>query len=206
VRDEIFQLLNRHVSVSHETLDRLFLYHDLLLKWQSKVNLIGPDTIPDSWNRHFLDSLQLLNYLPDPSVRIADLGSGAGFPGMVMAIAGMENVHLIESDTKKILFLKEVARITSTKVLLHHCRIEGHPIDHVDVVVSRACSSLEKLFALSSDYVSHETICLFHKGKNYSIELEEAKNKWDFDPIVYKSITDPLGVVLKIEHLRKRGV
>jgi 16S rRNA (guanine527-N7)-methyltransferase len=205
-----FDLLNKHLSVSRETFDRLKAYHDLLLKWQTRVNLISADTISEMWKRHFLDSLQLLKHIENTDKKIIDLGSGAGFPGMAIAIAGASNVHLIESDGKKIQFLKEVARITKTDVAIHHARIEDKATPAGDIIISRACSPLDKLLSHSLHYVSHETICLFHKGKNYSKELEEAKAHWNFQYIVLPSVTDTpdavnqQGVILKLTNVSKQ--
>ena len=202
--DHIFEFLNKKTDVSRETFERLSLYHDLLLKWQSKVNLIGPDTIPDSWNRHFLDSLQLQNHIKNYNGKILDIGSGAGFPGMVLAVCGYQNIHLVESDSKKVLFLREVARITNTNVDIYNERVENLSVDNVSYITSRAFSSLTKLFSLSSKFVSHETICLFHKGKNYSMDIEEAKQNWLFDTTISPSITDNDGVILEIRNIRPK--
>lgn len=196
-----YSALLSEAGVSRETFDRLKLYQELLLKWQSKINLIGPDTVADVWKRHFVDSLQLLLRKPDLSGICVDMGSGAGFPGMVLAIAGAGNMHLIESDGKKIIFLKEVARITKTPVTIHHKRIEECELDHVDVILARACSSLSDLFMLSEKYVSRETVCYFHKGKNYPKELLDAKREWLFDYVVIPSVTDTQGAILEVRNL-----
>ncbi len=200
-----FELLNRHVRVSRETFDKLSLYHDLVLKWQPKINLVGPDTIHQMWERHFLDSLQLLNYIDNLSLTIADLGSGAGFPGMALAIAGANDVHLIESDKKKIVFLQEIARITKTNLSIHSARIEACPIGKVSIVISRACAPLVQLLHLASPYVSHETICLFHKGKNYFKEIGDAKEEWSFDHAIFPSITDDKGAIIRLWNVNRRG-
>ena len=199
-----FELLNEHTNVSRETFVKLSLYHDLLIKWQSKINLISNDTIKDIWLRHFLDSLQLIPYIGDKNQIIADLGSGAGFPAMVLAISGYKNVHLIESDTRKVAFLREVARITDTKVTIHNCRIEETELPKIDVVTARACASLDKLLHLIANKVSRETIFLFHKGKNYNTELEDASVNWQYVVSVTPSIVDSNGVILKISDLKKR--
>jgi 16S rRNA (guanine527-N7)-methyltransferase len=201
---EAFALLNQHIDVSHETFLRLSRYHDLLLRWQSKVNLISPDTIEQAWHRHFLDALQLLPMIENLNAKIVDLGSGGGFPGMVIAIAGAGNMHLVESDTKKILFLREVARITDTTITLHHARIEDAPTQNADIITSRACSPLATLLQLASHYVSHETICLFHKGKNYSKEIEDALVDWEFNIATTPSVTDTQSAILKLTSIRKR--
>lgn len=201
--DNPFEFLNKYITVSQEIFERLNIYHDLLLKWQASINLVGKDTLNDVWNRHFLDSLQLIKYIGDKQKIIADLGSGAGFPGMVLAMAGYGNIHLIESDTRKIAFLREVARITETQISIHHCRIEDNPIKGIDIFISRACSPLEQLFQLILQSVSHETTCLFHKGKNYSIENKNALLNWQYDMVAMPSIVDSQSMILKISNIRK---
>ncbi|MEQ1789048.1 MAG: 16S rRNA (guanine(527)-N(7))-methyltransferase RsmG [Rickettsiales bacterium] len=203
-----FELLNNHFTVSRGTFERLNIYHNLLLKWQPAINLVGKDTISDAWSRHFLDSLQLTKHIDDKQKIITDLGSGAGFPGMILAIFDYQNIHLIESDARKIAFLREVARVTETKISIHHCRIENNPIDNVDIFVSRACAPLDKLLQLISESnsikrVSRETICLFHKGKNYSIENENALLNWQYDLSVTPSIVDSQSVILRLANIRK---
>lgn len=204
--DDVLKILKNDFHVSHETLEKLILYHDTLIKWESKINLIGPGTSHDIWNRHILDSIQLLKYIPDISACIADIGSGSGFPGMVLAIAGAKNIHLIESDGKKISFLQEISRLTRTLVHIHHSRIEDVLLPNIDIFVSRACSDLSVLLRYITNFVSHETICLFHKGKNYSKEIEDAKKDWSFDTEVFSSITDSHGVILKLSHIGRRQV
>jgi len=200
-----FEKLKSVIDVSRETYDQLKLYQQLLFKWQNKINLIGPDTVAASWQRHFVDSLQLLSLIKNISGKSIDLGSGAGFPGMVLAIAGAGDMHLIESDGKKVMFLKEVARITNTPVTIHHGRIEEVKLDHVANIFSRACSSLSTLFALSEKYVSRETICTFHKGKNSSKELLDSEVEWLFDYSIHPSLTDTEGRILQITNLRKKS-
>lgn len=206
MRDDVFDDLNRHVQVSRETFSKLVLYHDLLLKWQARVNLVGPDTVPRVWRRHFLDSLQLLNHLPRHDCFLLDIGSGAGFPGMVLAICGLKNVWLAESDQKKITFLREVSRVTETPVKLHAARVETLISDRAfDVITSRACSSLATLCEYSHPNVSHETLCLFPKGRNYTKEIEEAHMQWGFELEVAPSVCDAESVILKLRHLTRRG-
>ena len=198
-----YSLLNAHIAVSHETVEKLSKYHNTLLKWQKKINLIGKDTIDEAWTRHFLDSLQLVNYIDDKNKVIVDLGSGAGFPGMALAIAGYNSVHLIESDARKVAFLLEISRITATKLSIHHCRIEDNPVVKIDIFTSRACASLDKLLHLIAPFLSHETICLFHKGKNYAIENEEALLHWQYNLDIIPSIASSEGVILKLSNIRK---
>ena len=201
---EPFLLLNKHHPVSRETFDRLKNYHDLLIKWQARINLVSKDSLDNIWQRHFLDSLQLIKMisLPD-TVKIMDMGSGAGFPGMVLAIAGIKNMHLVESDGKKVAFLKEVARITHTDVSVHQERAEKNSLDKMNVIIARALSNVATLLSYAESNVSHETICLFPKGKNYAMELEDAKKEWSFDCEVIPSVTDSQGVILKLSNLKR---
>ena len=201
---EVFKMLNEHVDVSRETFDRLTTYHDELLKWQERVNLISPDTIPDIWTRHFLDSLQIVKYLPEDKGPIIDLGSGAGFPGLVVAIATERMVHLIESDMRKSIFLREAGRLTQAPVTVHNCRIESQPLDEAGIILSRACSSLGDLLHLVENFVSRETLCLFHKGKNYVMELEQAGEIWQFDQEIYPSVTDTNGVIVQLTNIARK--
>lgn len=200
--DGRFDALQRQFGISHEILEKLSLYHQLLLKWQNSINLVGRSTISDSWNRHFVDSIQLLPHIA-PGI-VVDIGSGAGFPGMVLAVCGVGNIHLIESDTKKATFLNEVARVTQTSVTIHHNRIENCTVDNVSVVLSRALADVKTLLQLSGPFISHETKCLFHKGKNWSNELEDAKEFYSFHHEIIPSVTDPEGVILKLSSIRGR--
>src|SRR5262249_19649766 len=142
---------------------------------------------------------------PDLSKKIVDMGSGAGFPGMALAIFGATDVHLIESDGKKITFLKEVARSTKTTVYIHHGRIEKTAIPDVKILIARACAPLSELLNYSFPFVSHGTICLFPKGKKYDTELKDASREWTFDHHVTPSVTDTEAVILTLSNIRKAG-
>ena len=204
MHNHAFDLLNQHVAVSRETFEKLEAYHDMLLKWQERVNLISPDTIPNIWERHFLDSLQLIPYIPHLQLPVADLGSGAGFPGLVISIAMDIPVHLIESDMKKSIFLREVIRLTGSKAIVHNCRIESQPIEAAGIILSRACDSLSDLLDMVHNFVSRETICLFHKGKNYAMEIEEAKKKWRFDCQIFPSRTESQSAIVQLYKIAKQ--
>lgn len=179
-------------------------YQTLLLKWQKSINLVSHSTLEDVWNRHFIDSAQLAQYISSPHPVVVDIGSGGGFPGMVLAMMIEGEFHLIESDQKKCIFLSEVSRGTKTKVIIHNDRIETSSIYPVDYITSRACANVSQLFSWIEKLVSHETICLFLKGKNYSIELDEAKKGWHFDMIIHPSVTESASVILEFSHIRRR--
>lgn len=199
---EPFELLSKQVNISPEVFDKLSLYHDLLIQWQPNINLVSPASLKEAWHRHFLDSLQLLPHVSFFQ-ETWDIGSGAGFPGLVLAIAGVKNVRLIDSDAKKIAFLREVLRITQTEARVECKRVEettGNP----DLILARAMAPLDKLLDSIAHLVSHETTCLFPKGKNYSKEIEEASEHWSFDVTIIPSVTDPEGAILKLSHIGKK--
>lgn len=188
------------VDVSRETLARLTTYVALLERWQNSVNLVGKGTLNDIWRRHILDSAQLYNLLPSPFGRVVDLGSGAGFPGMVLAIMGATDVELIEANTRKCGFLREVARVTNTQVIINNDRIEGVAPRIADVVTARALAPLPRLLGYAKTYVGPETICLFLKGRRLHQELTDARKTWKMGITTITSLSDAGGSVL---HLRK---
>jgi 16S rRNA (guanine527-N7)-methyltransferase len=189
-------------DVSHETKQKLEIYHALLVKWQKAINLVSPATLADAARRHFMDSTQLLPLIPDKNTTLADLGSGAGFPGMVLAILGVKDVHLVESDLRKSLFLREVARETDTTITVHNRRIEDCHIPQVGIITARALAPLTELLGhMSQLAASRNTIGLFLKGAQTSDEIEAARKKWDFAAELIPSITDNHGKVIKINNL-----
>ena len=196
----------KSTSVSRETLVALEAYAALLQKWQPRINLVGPKTLPDLWVRHFLDSAQLLPLLPQGSKRLVDIGTGGGFPGLVLAIMTDLDVHLIESDQRKCAFLREAARVTgvSDRVTVHTKRAEAVRMEAVDVVSSRALASLEDLLTLSEGLWNPSTIGLFLKGKRHKEELTSAKYAWYINCDASPSITDPEAVVLRIQSAKRR--
>ena len=195
-------------GVSRETLARLEAYGELLRHWSTAINLVGRDTLDDLWRRHFLDSAQLLEFVPPETVSLVDLGSGAGFPGLVLALLGVRGVELIEADSRKAAFLREAARITETRIELHAARIETVPARHSDVVTARACAPLDRLLQLSQGFIGPNTRCLFLKGERVEEELTAAREAWTMTASCHRSRTDPRGVILsldRIAHEPRRG-
>ncbi|MBI4968807.1 MAG: 16S rRNA (guanine(527)-N(7))-methyltransferase RsmG [Rhodospirillales bacterium] len=191
------------LNVSRETLDRVRVHIDILRQWQEKINLVGRGTLDHIWLRHVFDSAQLLPLLPAGATRLVDLGSGAGFPGLVLAILGVPEVHLIESDQRKAAFLREAARLTKTKITIHNARIEQVAPFAVDVVTSRALASLEKLIEYSEPFLKLGGVCLFPKGKNWQDELTAAEKKWKMHLETLPSRSDPDGIILRIDEVRR---
>lgn len=190
------------LNVSRETMDKLKTYADLLVKWQAKINLVGPKTIDDLWARHILDSAQIYPMLPQTAKSMVDIGCGAGFPGLVLAIMGQKNVHLIDSDARKMAFVREVALKTQTEVHIHCGRIEALEFeDKFDVVTSRALAPLDKLLGFAKPILAETGCCLFLKGQKYKEEIKEAQHGWCFDYQDHSSLSDPQGHILYIERV-----
>ncbi|MBY0429779.1 MAG: 16S rRNA (guanine(527)-N(7))-methyltransferase RsmG [Rhodospirillales bacterium] len=188
--------------VSRETLTRLTVYAELLVKWQARINLVGPATLPDLWRRHMLDSAQVFPLLPPGS--LVDLGSGAGFPGLVLAIMGAGPVHSIESDARKCAFQREVARATGIEVTIHNKRIETVPAFPAAAVVSRALAPLDKLLSLAEPFLAPHTRCVFLKGRGSEDELTLAGKEWNMTTERIPSLSDPAGTILLLKEV-KRG-
>ena len=190
-------------DVSRETLARLKRYAEMLEKWNRRINLVGRGTIEDLWRRHMLDSAQLLPLIPPDAGSLADLGSGAGFPGLVLAICGVKNVHLIEADRKKCAFLREVARETDTPVTIHNKRIEEIESFQADIVTSRALAPLPKLLDMAAPFTKKHSILLFLKGRSADGELTEAAKEWNMRVDQIPSQTDPEGMILRLEAISR---
>jgi 16S rRNA (guanine527-N7)-methyltransferase len=192
-------------DVSRETLDRLTAYAELLARWQSRINLVGESTLSNVWRRHLLDSAQLFPRLPGLESRIADLGSGAGFPGLVLAIMGARNVHLIESNARKCAFLREAIRITGTGATVHNARIESLGAEQrFDVITARACAPLAALLDFAEPMLTDSGICLFLKGAGTNNELTDAEKKWNMTVDRFASITEKNGCVLQLGNISRR--
>ena len=195
-----------HVTVSRETYEKLCVFHKILIKWQNSINLISKNTIKSIWERHFLDSAQLYKFIKDVDGNILDFGSGAGFPGMVLAIMGKKNIHLVESDHKKCVFLKEIAMLTETDITIHNCRIEDLSFINVDLITCRALASLSKLINYVEIFINKSLgekrefpNMLFLKGKSYYSEVLEFSKNRKINFKEYPSITDKYGKILYIK-------
>jgi 16S rRNA (guanine527-N7)-methyltransferase len=192
--------------VSRETLARLDVYADLLRKWQKRINLVAPATLDALWQRHFLDSLQVLDASPIREGLWLDLGSGGGFPGLVCAIAALETdpalrFELVDSDTRKCVFLREVARHTGLSVTVHTSRIEALPPRNASVISARALAPLSQLLPLALRHLAPGGICLFQKGAGHGEELESLPEGWQMEVDILPSVTSADSVILRIRNL-----
>jgi 16S rRNA (guanine527-N7)-methyltransferase len=191
-------------GVSQETMARLRAYADLLTRWARRINLVAASTLADPWRRHFLDSAQLYPLLPAAPDSLIDLGSGAGFPGLVLAILGVPGVELVEADARKCAFLREAARVAAAAVTVRNARIETVPARAVAVVTARGCAPLDRLLSYSQRFIGPATVCLFPKGEQAEQEVAAARRAWDFAVARHPSRSDPRGVVLCLTGVRRR--
>lgn len=201
----------RLTPVSRETLRRLDLFVETLLTWRAKTNLIAASTIPHLWTRHIADSLQLLDLAPGARTWV-DLGSGAGFPGLVIACALAEtpraNVHLVESNAKKAAFLREAARLTGAPAVVHAERIETFAAAFsgpADVVTARALAPLKMLLDQSVSLLTTGALGLFPKGQDVDAELTEATKYWTIKVNLAPSRTDSNGRIVVVRALERRA-
>jgi 16S rRNA (guanine527-N7)-methyltransferase len=193
----------KQTGVSRETLVRLEAYVELLGAWNRRINLVGPRTLGDIWRRHILDSMQLLPLIPSKTRTLLDVGSGAGLPGLILAILGVKDVHLIEADQRKCAFLREAARITQSTVHIHPQRLEKCPRFGADVITARAFAPLADLLDQVGRFIETHTILLFLKGKTVDEELTEARKAWNMRATPHQSVSDPSGTVLQLEQVAR---
>ncbi len=196
--------------VSHETADRLDRYIALLREWQAKTNLVAPSTLPQLWTRHIADSLQLVDLAPSAR-RWADLGSGGGFPGVVLACALAETpdarIHLVERIAKKAAFLREAIRCTASPGMVHLADI-GDNVDRitgpVDCVTARALAPLHQLIGFAEPLMRNGAKALFLKGQDVEAELTEATKYWNIQPKLHRSRTGD-GWIVELATAERRG-
>ncbi|UWQ14374.1 16S rRNA (guanine(527)-N(7))-methyltransferase RsmG [Aliiroseovarius sp. M344] len=195
-------------DVSRETMERLEAYAALLKKWNPAINLVAPSTIEALWSRHFLDSAQIADLAPKSIKTWCDMGTGGGFPGLIVAILAKDHDPLrqticIESDVRKATFLRTVVRETGINAEILSERIESVPPLSAEIVSARALAPLKALLSYADRHLAPAGQGLFLKGKNYHAEVEEALETWRFELDTYPSKTNPDAVVLKIGELRR---
>jgi len=190
-------------GVSRETLERLECFAGLLRKWNPRINLVSRKTLDDVWARHIIDSMQIQELAPDNIDHWVDLGSGGGFPGLVVAILALETgsprrVTLVESDVRKCAFLRTVLRETGVKATVLNKRIEELPSLNANVVSARALADLPKLLGFTAQHLAKDGVALFPKGVSWQKEVEDAQSQWKFEYQVAKSKTEDGPAILGI--------
>jgi 16S rRNA (guanine527-N7)-methyltransferase len=173
----------------------------LLVKWNKVINLVSIKNTQDLWLRHIEDSMQLVHFIESEDKNIIDLGSGAGFPGLILSFCGVKNVTLIESDSRKSAFLSNAAMLSCNKVTVINDRVENTHELSCDIVTSRGLCDINTLLTLTRGINMREK-CLFLKGKTYRQELEYARKNWTFEECIYHSSTSSEGKVIELKNIR----
>ncbi|SPF79449.1 16S rRNA (guanine(527)-N(7))-methyltransferase RsmG [Pseudoprimorskyibacter insulae] len=191
------------LNVSRETYDSLRFYETLARKWTRKINLVSPSTVSDLWRRHIVDSAQVFHVKQNPGAIWLDIGSGAGFPGLVCAVLAKElspatEFHLIESDQRKCAFLRTVKRELGLKATIWAQRIEAVETINANVVSARALADLDTLLSFADHHMAESGVALFQKGETWEKEVEAAKEKWRFTLNPHKSKTSSNSTILEI--------
>jgi 16S rRNA (guanine527-N7)-methyltransferase len=197
--------LQAMLALDDTVMGKLERYVAMLVDWQERLNLVARSTLEDPWRRHVLDSAQLHRLLPERARTLVDLGAGAGFPGLVLAMMGVPEVTLVEARQKKCRFLEAVAAATGTAVTVKAMRAEALAGPAVDVVTARALAPLDELLRLSRRLVTSSTTCLFLKGERVERELTEARAHWMMNVIEHPSLSHAHGVVLEIRDVHARA-
>ncbi|UXN61894.1 16S rRNA (guanine(527)-N(7))-methyltransferase RsmG [Phyllobacterium zundukense] len=196
-------------SVSRETVDNLLDFEALFRKWSKAINLASPSTLDQLWERHIVDSAQLFDMAPN-ALKWLDLGSGGGFPGIVLAILLKQRagagIDLVESNGKKAAFLRTAIGRFSAPATVHAMRIDAAwaRIATPDVITARALAPLSGLFTLAEPWLKQDSVGLFQKGRDYRREIEESRDAWSFDLVERVSAVDKDSVVLQVSHLRRK--
>ena len=204
-KDEFVKSFN----VSRETLNSFYEYKTLLSKWNEKINLVSKNTLVDIWERHFLDSGQIIKHVEVSGKRWVDVGSGAGFPGLVVALLLRDrkidcDLVLVEKNPKKGFFLNEVIRKLNLSVEVVNDNIDNLEPLNADILTARAFSELNNLIEIAFRHRKKEGICLFLKGENYRFELDKTLNYWFFDYDIIDSLSSSSGKIIRVKKIFKR--
>ncbi|RCW84396.1 16S rRNA (guanine(527)-N(7))-methyltransferase RsmG [Phyllobacterium bourgognense] len=195
--------------VSRETVDNLYDFEELFRKWSAAINLASPSTLDQLWERHIVDSAQLFDMAPY-ALKWLDLGSGGGFPGIVLAILLKQrpgaSIDMVESNGKKAAFLRTAIGRFSAPGTIHAMRIDAAwaKIATPDVITARALAPLSGLFTLAEPWLRQDAVALFQKGRDYRREIEETRDAWSFDLVERESAVDKDSVVLHVSNLRRK--
>ncbi|MEE4189607.1 MAG: 16S rRNA (guanine(527)-N(7))-methyltransferase RsmG [Roseobacter sp.] len=194
-------------DVSRETMDDLQRFHDLLVKWNARINLVSKSSIDNVWNRHIWDSYQV-NRLAPRATKWADIGSGGGFPALVVAISAKHDtpsraVVMVESDQRKAAFLRTAIRELSLNAEVFAERVESLPCLEADVISARALADLGALLGYAHSHLADSGVAFFMKGESWENEVEKARQTWSFDLVAHKSITSPKAAILEIKDIAR---
>lgn len=201
--EKIFENINNITKISKEQFEALKKYVDFLIDYNNKINLIGKSTIEDIWNRHIIDSLQI-SKLIDDNLTVADLGSGAGLPGIPLSIVKVKNITLFEKSPRKCEFLNQAKNFSSNKIIVKNENLYDVKNESFDIIVSRALANLNLLLQFSDNLKKNDTKLIFLKGKKIFEELDIAKKYWNIEYQLFNSITSDEGKIVYITKFSKK--
>ncbi|WP_122074454.1 16S rRNA (guanine(527)-N(7))-methyltransferase RsmG [Pseudophaeobacter sp. EL27] len=192
------------LNVSRETIERLEKFEEVLLKWNPRINLVSKNSLADLWQRHIVDSVQVFTCVKDSGKSWVDIGSGGGFPGIVVGIMAAEyspktKVTLIESDQRKSAFLRTAARECGVPVTVLNQRIEQAEPQGAQILSARAVADLDALLEFSERHLAEDGMAVFPKGASWKKEVDKAAERWRFDVEQITSLTETEAVILKIK-------
>ena len=200
-KDNVKAFIQDEYDVSRETCDKLNIYAGLLEKWQKSINLVSHSTIAHLWERHILDSAQLLPHLPKTPVKILDCGSGAGLPAVILAILTDHQIEMAESDTRKCAFMQTALRETGAKALIHNERLEKIPFRDADIITARAFASIDKILDLTAAQHKEGQIFWLLKGRSVNEELTHKAVSNKIEHQNYDSVIAGEGVITRLTRL-----
>lgn len=200
-KDAALAEIKKFSTLSQSQIKALEDFVILLLQENDKFNFIGKSTVDNVWERHILDSAQLLKYIDNKNGKFADFGTGAGFPGMVLSILGIKEMHLVEKAFRKTEFLRRTKLFSQNRVFVHQSKLEELTNVEFDCIVSRALAPLDKLLGYSKKFLKKDGYCLFLKGKNLEQEIELAKKTFQFEYELHRSLTSQDSNIIKISKI-----
>lgn len=203
-RDKIFGDIDAFYPLNSSQKHALDQYVSSLLAHNEKYNFIGKSTIHQIWHRHILDCAQLMRFIDNRNAKFADLGSGAGLPGMVLSIMGLKEIHLIEKSFRKADFLRQIKSISAQRVFVHQAMLEDLENITFDCIMSRALASLDKLIEYCQKFLKPDGYCLFLKGKKLPFEIKEAQEKFNFSFELFDSLTSSESSIIKIKNISNK--
>lgn len=202
-KEKVFAEINNFVVLNLEQKKSLEDYVSRLLDENGKYNFIGKSTIDQMWNRHILDCAQLIQYIKNPQKKFADLGSGAGLPGVVLSLLGLKEIHLIEKSFRKADFLRKIKNISPNRIFVQQVKLEELENINFDCIMSRALAPLDKLLEYCQKFLKDDGYCLFLKGKNLPLEISQAKQKFSFEFELFPSLTSKESNIIRINKISK---
>ena len=202
-KEKVFAEINNFFVLNLEQKKSLEDYVSKLLDENGKYNFIGKSTIDQVWNRHILDCAQLIQYIKNPQKKFADLGSGAGLPGVVLSLLGLKEIHLIEKSFRKADFLRKIKNISPNRIFVQQAKLEELENINFDCIMSRALAPLDKLLEYCQKFLKDDGYCLFLKGKNLPLEISQAKQKFSFEFELFPSLTSKESNIIRINKISK---